>query len=175
MRFILPVLLIGIVLAGGSACKSRKTMESFSRGEAFSASRPDSQLTSLKQMFPRAEISQVPKGIKITFASGLLFAINSSTLSETAEQYLQQLAAWLTGPGSGNILVEGHTDITGTTDLNQLLSERRAASVKSYLVSQGIAPDRISTAGYGEARPVATNSTPEGRERNRRVTLFISP
>ncbi|QEC51817.1 OmpA family protein [Anseongella ginsenosidimutans] len=175
MKRILVLLFIGITLAGIHACKSRKTVKSFSPGEAFSVSSADSQLVELKRQLPQAEISRVPKGIKVTFASGILFAVNASSLSSPAQEYLEKLAGVLQRHPAGRILIEGHTDITGTTDYNKTLSEKRAESVKTYLVNQGIVPDRINTAGYGEARPVATNSTPQGQEKNRRVELFIMP
>jgi outer membrane protein OmpA-like peptidoglycan-associated protein len=74
-----------------------------------------------------------------------------------------------------SILVEGHTDSTGSDTYNQQLSERRADSVKTLLVQRGVQGSRISILGYGESRPVATNATPEGRQMNRRVEIRINP
>ena len=71
------------------------------------------------------------------------------------------------------MLIEGFTDSTGSAEFNQGLSERRALAVRSALVDAGVSPQRISTEGYGMARPVADNSTPEGRQRNRRVEIVI--
>jgi len=73
------------------------------------------------------------------------------------------------------IEVAGHTDSTGTDEYNQRLSERRAASVARFLESQGVMNQRIITVGMGESRPVADNSTPEGRQANRRVELTLVP
>jgi OOP family OmpA-OmpF porin len=70
------------------------------------------------------------------------------------------------------VSVEGHTDSVGSDAYNQRLSERRAAAVKSYLVSEGIDGSRISTVGYGEAKPVASNSTEAGRAQNRRAEVI---
>jgi outer membrane protein OmpA-like peptidoglycan-associated protein len=67
--------------------------------------------------------------------------------------------------------VEGHTDNVGAAAANQSLSERRAQSVKAWLVSHGIAEDRLSIKGFGDTRPVADNSTDEGKTKNRRVEL----
>ena len=72
-----------------------------------------------------------------------------------------------------NISIEGHTDNSGTVAGNQKLSERRAAAVKAYLVSKGINADRMTTAGYGQTRPVADNKTAAGRAANRRVEFKI--
>jgi outer membrane protein OmpA-like peptidoglycan-associated protein len=74
-----------------------------------------------------------------------------------------------------DILVEGHSDSTGSDAYSQQLSERRAASVKNSLVRRGVAPHRINILGHGERRPVATNTTAEGRRMNRRVEIGISP
>ncbi len=71
------------------------------------------------------------------------------------------------------VLIQGHTCSTGTEEYNQGLSERRAQSVKNYLVKHGIAPERLETIGYGESRPRHDNSTPEGRAKNRRVELNV--
>jgi outer membrane protein OmpA-like peptidoglycan-associated protein len=80
----------------------------------------------------------------------------------------------ITYPQTG-ILVEGHTDSTGSEAYNQQLSERRALSVKNLLVQRGVSPQRIDILGHGERRPVATNDTPEGRQMNRRVEIGINP
>ena len=71
-----------------------------------------------------------------------------------------------------NITIEGHTDSTSSPEHNQQLSERRAASVKSYLQSAGIDPSRLKTAGYGATKPVTSNDTELGRAQNRRVELI---
>jgi outer membrane protein OmpA-like peptidoglycan-associated protein len=71
--------------------------------------------------------------------------------------------------------VAGHTDNTGPADYNQKLSERRANAVAQYLESQGLVSNRVVTIGAGETRPVADNSTPEGRQANRRVELTLTP
>src|SRR5690606_6375104 len=114
-----------------------------------------------------------PKRVPDPVVARMLAGVNSSSLSEPAKQQLQKLAGLLEASPSRQVLVEGHTDVTGTTELNKSLSEKRAAAVKTYLVSQGIAAERILTVGYGEARPIATNSTRKGQEKIRRVEVFI--
>lgn len=74
-----------------------------------------------------------------------------------------------------NVEVAGHTDSVGNNDYNQVLSEKRAEAVKAYLVEHGIAANRISVVGYGEAQPRDTNDTIEGRRRNRRVEIAATP
>jgi len=71
------------------------------------------------------------------------------------------------------VIVQGHTDSTGTEEHNQALSERRANSVQTELVSRDVDRDRIASMGFGESQPVADNSTSEGRRRNRRVDVML--
>ena len=74
------------------------------------------------------------------------------------------------------VIVEGHTDSTGTAEVNQLLSEQRAEAVKSYLVANQTRPgDRIAAVGFGSERPLASNATLEGRAVNRRIDVIITP
>jgi outer membrane protein OmpA-like peptidoglycan-associated protein len=72
-----------------------------------------------------------------------------------------------------HFVIEGHTDISGSPQHNQALSERRAEAVKSYFVAHGIAEDRLSTVGYGSSRPLTTNPSPSAQAINRRVTLVV--
>ena len=72
-----------------------------------------------------------------------------------------------------HFLIEGHTDLSGSPQHNQALSERRAEAVKSYFVAHGIAEDRLSTVGYGSSRPLTTNPSPSAQAINRRVTLVV--
>lgn len=163
------------VLTGFWSCKSKQKAEGFPSGEAFSNSYIDSQLVELKRELTGAHIERTSNGIQVTFASGILFPVNTAELSPGAQAHIGKLAGVLNKYPRTNIMVEGHTDITGTTEYNLSLSEKRAASVENYAVSLGVDPGRISTKGYGESRPVATNSTKRGQEKNRRVEIFIVP
>lgn len=110
---------------------------------------------------------------KITFGAGALFDVGSSTLKPAGKAELDTLAAKLAGASVEGITVTGHTDNTGAAASNQALSERRAESVKSYLVSKGLEADKIRTSGMGAGKPVADNKTADGRARNRRVEIDI--
>ena len=90
-------------------------------------------------------------------------------------QVLGKIAKVINDRKELEILVEGHTDSTGSETYNQQLSERRANSVKNLLVARGVQAQRITITGYGESQPVATNATPEGRQMNRRVEIRINP
>jgi outer membrane protein OmpA-like peptidoglycan-associated protein len=133
----------------------------------------DKQAEELKKDLEGAKVERVGEGILVTFDSGLLFKTNSSELEETTKSNLKELAGTLNKYDDTNVLIEGHTDNTGEDSYNQKLSERRAAEVQDYLTSQGVDGSRLTTRGYGEKQPVATNDTDEGRTANRRVAVAI--
>ena len=110
----------------------------------------------------------------ITLGAHALFDTDKSDLRPEGMRELDEVAAKLKSFASiENINVVGHTDSVGAEAYNQGLSERRAASVKDYLVKQGISSSVISTSGMGETSPVASNKTREGRQQNRRVEISI--
>ncbi len=111
--------------------------------------------------------------INLTMPGNITFAHDDATLNSAFLGSLNQLAATMRQYGETTIVVAGHTDSTGQAAYNQALSERRAAAVRNYLVSQGVSPSRIQTVGYGMRQPVATNATEAGRAQNRRVELII--
>ena len=116
------------------------------------------------------------EALKVTFDSGILFATNSSTLSDASKTALRNLANSLNQNPDTDIKIIGHTDNTGKVDYNQTLSEKRAKSVYDYLmVDQGVSSKRMTYEGKGIQEPVADNSTAEGRALNRRVEILILP
>lgn len=133
----------------------------------------DKQAEELEKDLEGAEIERVGEGIKITFREGIQFALNSSELSETSKTNLDDLAETLKKYDDTNILIEGHTDITGTREYNMGLSEERAESVADYLKDLGVAGKRLTTEGYGPDQPVAENDSDYGRQQNRRVEVAI--
>lgn len=135
--------------------------------------RMDKQAEELRNDLEGAEIERVGEGIKITFDSGLLFDVDSYTLKEATKENLINLSQTLNKYENTNVLVEGHTDSTGSESYNQKLSEQRAQSVTSFLLAQGVASSRLTTMGYGESQPIADNSTAAGRQQNRRVEVAI--
>lgn len=101
------------------------------------------------------------------------FEFNSSRLTMNGKRLLDSLVAFLRSEKTVNAVVEGHTDSKGSDAYNLKLSKARAESVRTYLIQQGIAAERLQAEGFGESRPVATNDTDEGREANRRVEFVI--
>lgn len=120
-----------------------------------------------------AQVRMEQDKVFLTFGSGILFDVDSSTLKAGALDNLRKVADVMNRYPQTNINVSGHTDSTGSAQHNQGLSESRALSVSSYLQSQGVGPYRISTMGYGAAMPVASNDTTAGRQANRRVEIEI--
>ncbi|WP_300272329.1 OmpA family protein [Halomonas sp.] len=108
----------------------------------------------------------------VTLQSDVTFAFDSAELRPGAEYELNEVAATLNNNPEVRVTIAGHTDSIGSNEYNLGLSERRAESVRDYLVSQGVADGRMRTVGYGEERPVATNETDEGRAMNRRVEIM---
>jgi len=101
------------------------------------------------------------------------FAYNSATLTPQAEAQLEELAKALTAPSlaSDRFRIEGHTDSDGSAAYNQALSERRAAAAKRFLVEHGVDASHLQVRGFGESRLIADESTPDGKDRNRRVAV----
>ena len=133
----------------------------------------DQQAEEIRQDLEGATVERVGEGIKITFDSGILFASNESSLEPPARANLEQLAQTLVKYDDTNIIIEGHTDSQGSEAYNLELSKRRAQSVANYLAQQNVNPTRFTEMGYGEAYPVASNDTVEGRRQNRRVEIAI--
>jgi outer membrane protein OmpA-like peptidoglycan-associated protein len=120
-------------------------------------------------------VHEESRGIVITLSGALLFATNEHSLLPIAKQKLREVAGALLEQGDSNILVEGHTDARGSAIQNHELSLLRAREVRGYLISQGIPTANIQAAGLGAERPIASNTTPEGRSINRRVEIVVRP
>ena len=108
----------------------------------------------------------------ITLDSGVLFDVDKYDVRPKAEEVLKNLAIVLKEMDVKNFEIDGHTDSDASDEYNQVLSEKRANSVKNFLVSQGVTAE-ITTKGYGESKPVASNDTAEGKQKNRRVEIII--
>lgn len=112
--------------------------------------------------------------VKVTFDSGVLFATNMYDLNADAKKNLAQFADVLKEYNDADVAIYGHTDSTGSDRVNDPLSVNRANSVASYLKSLGVSPSQIkSIEGFGSKEPVADNTTPEGRAKNRRVEVYM--
>jgi outer membrane protein OmpA-like peptidoglycan-associated protein len=113
------------------------------------------------------------RGLVVTMAD-VTFASNSATLQPSARESLSRLAGVLALTPGLKLSIEGYTDNVGGDDHNQMLSEKRATAVRDYLAQQGISANALAAKGLGEAMPVATNDSTEGRAKNRRVEIIVS-
>ena len=114
------------------------------------------------------------KGIKVTFNSGILFPLNGTTLNATSQAELKEFASKMADLEDTDITIYGHTDNTGTAQVNERISKQRADAVSSYLTKCGIKSSRLTSEGLSFNMPIADNATAEGRAQNRRVEIYIT-
>ena len=122
-----------------------------------------------------AMVKEEPRGTVITISGSVLFASDKSDLLPGAADRLNDVADALTAEPERSVTVFGFTDSTGDFTYNQSLSERRAESVRAYLISRGVSAQQLTAIGKGPAEPVADNGSAEGRANNRRVEIVIAP
>lgn len=137
----------------------------------------DKQEAELRAELEGTGVSVVRNGDNITLnmPGNVTFATDSSDLSPAFYNVLNSVGKVLAEYEQTVVEVAGHTDSTGSEAYNQSLSERRATAVSAYLSGQGVLPQRVITLGMGEARPIADNSSPSGRQANRRVEITMVP
>jgi outer membrane protein OmpA-like peptidoglycan-associated protein len=193
----LTIMILTVALAVGSACNWNKAQKGAAIGAAAGGAAGaaigsksnntivgaiigaaignymDKQAAELQRDLEHAKVERIGEGIKITFDSGILFDIDKTTLSTTSKNNLNDLAKTLNKYDDTDILIEGHTDSTGSESHNLELSRHRAEAVSGYLKLNGVSGGRITTNGYGEDQPIASNGTAEGRQQNRRVDIAI--
>jgi chemotaxis protein MotB len=130
----------------------------------------------------KMQISRLQDAIKVSVNSELLFPSGGWEMSAEAKQTIAKIAAILAPQQTTKIMVNGYTDNTpigpalknqGITT-NLILSQKRADDVMQYMISQGVKPNLVSAQGFGDADPVASNDTPEGRAKNRRVEITLT-
>lgn len=127
----------------------------------------------IQQLNTVLQTRDTPKGLVATMPD-VLFAFNNANLKPDARERLAKVAGILLAYPDLKLRVEGYTDNIGSDQYNQVLSEKRAANVRDYLVSQGVPLDNVTAQGFGMADPVAPNNTAKGRQQNRRVELVLS-
>ncbi|MDX1756521.1 MAG: OmpA family protein [Marinobacter sp.] len=137
----------------------------------------DRQEAQLRQKLEGSGVRVVRNGdqIELIMPGNITFDVNQSTIKPNFTGVLESVALVLKEFDKTVIGIEGHTDSTGSQNYNQLLSERRAGSVRDFLLNQGIEPGRTRAVGYGPRYPIASNDTAAGREQNRRVELTLAP
>lgn len=121
------------------------------------------------------QVKRVGDKIELVMPGNITFATGNSDIRQDFYPVLNSVAEVLAEFKQTRIKVSGHTDNTGSADLNQRLSEERAESVKDHLTNRNVSPGRINAVGYSYRYPVASNATAEGRQANRRVELELEP
>lgn len=137
---------------------------------AYAGSRMDKQAKELEKI---AETKRTEQGIVTNLKSDILFDTGKDTLKAEAKENLREMALVMKKYPEDVLTVKGFTDTTGTSKINESLSEKRAEAVKSQLVASGLPAEVINTEGLGPAYPVAGNDTSTGRRQNRRVEIEI--
>lgn len=134
----------------------------------------DRQAVALKKSMPEAEVIRDGEKVYVALPSGILFDTGKDALKSAAKDSLAKAAATLKDSET-NIIIQGHTDSSGSDAINQPLSERRANHVRDFLAANGVPGSRMTAIGYGSSRPAVPNDTDANRALNRRVQLEISP
>lgn len=135
----------------------------------------DKQAREIEQALPGAEVNRVGEGVVLVLGENSVnFETSKSVLTNVAKANLDKVVPVFQSYPDTDIVIYGYTDSTGRLEFNQKLSEDRAAAVRSYLVSKGLATSRFQTKGMGPNDPIATNETVEGRSKNRRVEFTIT-
>ena len=147
------------------------------QAKATELARKEAQLaeaanTDLRRRLNNLTATRGAEGMQMTL-DDIAFAPGQANLRPAAKSSLGKLVAFVNRDPSKPIRNEGHTDSSGNTHANQVLSQRRADAVRDALVAAGVAANRITTVGLGESQPVADNTTEEGRARNRRVDVIL--
>jgi len=130
------------------------------------------QLDQLQRELAELNAKKTERGLVLTLGD-VLFDTGKATLKPGARPALDRLAKFLNESPERSVIIEGHTDNVGPDELNQELSQRRADSVRTALLGNGVTADRINTVGKGEAFPIASNDSAGGRQQNRRVEIVI--
>jgi outer membrane protein OmpA-like peptidoglycan-associated protein len=120
-----------------------------------------------------AEVKQTENGLLLQMKNDILFDVNSDTVKPQGLEDLAKMGDILAKYSDNRVQIQGHTDSTGDAAYNQKLSERRANAVKTALVARGVQETQVFVTGFGKTKPIADNSTADGRAKNRRVELHI--
>lgn len=137
----------------------------------------DKKAKELEEEVEGVAVQRVEEGIAVSFDSGILFDFDSANLRREGYDNLRKLVGIINRDEDTTLMIVGHTDSRGDEDYNLSLSERRAQSASTFMISQGLASSRIQIAGRGEYEPLSENETDAGRQKNRRieVAIYASP
>jgi outer membrane protein OmpA-like peptidoglycan-associated protein len=162
----------GLQKAQGELSQTRQQLESEKRARIDAEKRAKEAMDRLAGALA---VKEEPRGTVITLPGAVLFPTGKYDILPGAREKLDAVAEALKNQADHKMVVEGHTDSQGSESSNNELSQRRAQSVRDYLVSRGVPNEIISATGVGQHRPVADNKTADGRANNRRVEIIVQP
>jgi OOP family OmpA-OmpF porin len=179
-RSLIVILGVAFLSAGLLGCSFSASASLNSEGKAVLKGKDKIMVTAAQPAAPEPPPPPKKKrkaqllGKKIEILEKVMFDYNKATIKVESHELLNDVAEVIKeNPSITKIRVEGHTDSDGSDKYNKDLSQKRADAVKKFLVKAGIAEDKLEAVGYGEERPIADNSTDEGKEKNRRVEFNI--
>jgi outer membrane protein OmpA-like peptidoglycan-associated protein len=135
----------------------------------------DRQSAELESIAGPSAVERRSDALVVSLESGTLFDENTAELSNAGAERVRSIARTLSQYPKERLIVKGHTDAVGEERASQRLSEDRAENVRNALIAEGLAPSRITAVGLGASLPVASNSTAEGRQQNRRIEIELRP
>jgi outer membrane protein OmpA-like peptidoglycan-associated protein len=159
-----------IMQARAAEAEAAKAEAQASRESALQA---HAELEDLQQQYAALAAKQTERGMVLTLGD-VLFDTGKATLKAGAYATIDRLADVLKESPARKVVIEGHTDSTGSEETNSVLSQQRASSVQAALMERGVSGSQIATVGKGESAPIASNDTAAGRQSNRRVELIVS-
>ena len=174
VQYFIMIALLSVIAACGG--KPKETAQSTSGGETTTQQnsgdavsiKEDGSVDLRNTIAPGSE-----KDFLINVGDRVFFGFDSSTISEKSQETLKAQGAWLKAYPAANIIIQGHADERGTREYNLALGERRAESVKKYLIALGVSKSRIATVSFGKERPVITASNEEGWKQIRRAVTIL--
>jgi outer membrane protein OmpA-like peptidoglycan-associated protein len=162
----------GLQKAQGELSSTRQQLESEKKARLDAEKRAKDAMDKLGAALA---VKEEPRGTVITLPGAVLFPTAKYDILPGAREKLDAVAEALKNQADHKMVVEGHTDSQGSESSNMELSQKRAESVRNYLVGRGVPSDIITATGVGQHRPVADNKTPDGRSNNRRVEIIVQP
>jgi len=173
----LVILMVGLLMTVSACSKKRSQLDPMESGSGISGSGAASQSLTEEELeaqrLREAEAARMEAAKTQLVDEDVYFRFDDATLSEEARQVLLQKVAWLRDNSGVSVLIEGHCDERGTSEYNIALGQRRAESVKMFMVDAGISASRLNTISYGEEQPIDSGKTESAWAKNRRAHFRI--
>ncbi|POY38004.1 hypothetical protein C3K47_05625 [Solitalea longa] len=165
--------LLGIIAFCFTSCSATKASKN-NASKAYIKKYMDKEAFEIQRTVKDCKVERIGDSIKVTFVNEVFFDVDQYTIKDTAVPTVNKLVGIIKKYAKTYNVVQGHTDNSGDEAYNFSLSFKRAEEVKHYLVNNGIGADRINAYGVGDTQPVASNTTENGRAKNRRVLVWIT-